>query len=247
MRLHKYIANCGYTSRRRAELLVQAGRVEVNGKVVTGLGTTIDVRKDKVSVNGEEISLPPPVTVVLNKPPRLITSTHDTHDRLTVMDILPKRLRNLGVVPVGRLDRDTEGLLILTNDGDLGHRLTHPSHETEKEYEAVVSGVPLEASLKRLQEGIRIDGKLTAPARVVSARRIGAGSRVRIVIHEGRKRQVRRMFEAVGHKVLELKRIRVGGLSLGDLPTGQWRELTAREIKALCRRSRAEKAPGKRT
>ena len=236
MRLHKFIANCGYTSRRRAELLIQAGRVRVNGNVLTSLGATVDVRRDKVTVNGDEISLPPSLTIVLNKPPRLITSTHDTHDRLTVMDILPKRMRSLGVLPVGRLDQDTEGLLILTNDGDLSHRIAHPSFETEKEYEAVVSGRPSQEALRRFQSGVRIEGEMTAPAQVLSLESLepgGDSSRIRVVLHEGKKRQVRRMFEAIGHKVVHLKRVRIGGLSLGDLPVGEWRELNPEEILAL--------------
>lgn len=234
MRLHKFIANCGYTSRRRAELLIQAGRVTVNGKVRTSLGTTIDAGADRVEVNGERISLPPPTTIILNKPAGLITSTHDTHDRLTVMDVLPRGLTSLGVLPAGRLDQETEGLLVLTNDGDLAHRITHPSYETEKEYEAVVDGRPDKAAQERLAKGIWIEGEKTAPARVLSVKPEGEGSRVRIVIHEGRKRQVRRMLETVGHPVRHLKRIRIAGLSLGDLPVGSWRKLNHEEIEALC-------------
>ncbi len=235
MRLHKYIANCGYTSRRRAELLIQAGRVQVNGKVLKSLGTVIDPREDAVLVNGEEISPPEPMTIVFNKPAGIITSTHDTHDRLTVMDILPKSLRDRGVLPAGRLDQDTEGLLILTNDGDLGHHITHPRYETEKEYDALVAGTPAPAGLKRLEAGVRIEGEMTSPARIESVVPEGAATRVRVVIREGKKRQVRRMFEAIGSDVLHLRRVRIGGLQLGDLPPGEWRELTEKEIKALTR------------
>lgn len=245
MRLHKFIANCGTTSRRRAELLIQAGRVTVNGKVLTSLGTTIDLRKDRVAVNGEEISLPPPTTIILNKPAGIITSTHDTHERLTVMDILPRSLRALGVLPAGRLDQDTEGLLVLTNDGDLSHRITHPSYETEKEYEAVVEGRPGGTAIERLSSGIRIEGEMTAPARVLSVDAEEDGSRIRIVIHEGRKRQVRRMLEAVGHPVRSLKRLRIAGLALGDLPAGSWRTLSAEEIRALCREPSPSRTPRK--
>lgn len=233
MRLHKFIANCGYTARRRAELLIEAGRVRVNGEVVTGLGTTVRPGKDEVTVNGEPISLPRPMTILLHKPPRLITSTHDTHDRLTVMDILPRSLRALGVLPVGRLDQDTEGLLVLTNDGDLSHRITHPSYETEKEYEAAVAGRPSREALRRFETGIRIEGEMTAPARVLSVMDEEAACRIHVVIHEGKKRQVRRMFEALGHPVLHLKRVRIGKLRLGDLPLGEWRELGPEEIRAL--------------
>jgi len=233
VRLHKYIANCGYTSRRRAELLIQAGRVQVNGKVVTSLGTTIEPGKDRVLLNGEEVLPSKPVTIILNKPAGIITSTHDTHERLTVMDILPRRLRSLGVLPAGRLDLDTEGLLVLSNDGDLGHRITHPRYETEKEYDALVSGRPAPTALGQIEKGVRIDGEMTAPARIESVTPAGGSTRVRIVIREGRKRQVRRMFEAIGSDVLELKRVRIGGLRLGDLPTGEWRELGEEEVRDL--------------
>ena len=233
MRLHKYIANCGYTSRRRAELLIQAGRVQVNGKVLTSLGTTIDPETEIILVNGERIQPPTPMTIVFNKPAGVITSTHDTHDRLTVMDILPKSLRDRGVLPAGRLDQDTEGLLVLTNDGDLAHEITHPRYETEKEYQSIVTGSPSPESLGRLEKGVRIEGEMTAPARIESVEPDGSATRVHIVIHEGKKRQVRRMFETIGHPVLQLKRVRVGGLRLGDLPTGEWRELTKDEISTL--------------
>ncbi|MBI4602913.1 MAG: rRNA pseudouridine synthase [Planctomycetes bacterium] len=243
MRLHKYIGNCGYTSRRRAELLIQAGRVHVNGKLVTSLGVTVDPARDKVLVNGEEISPPAPMSIVLNKPAGIITSTHDTHERLTVMDVLPRSLILRGVVPAGRLDQDTEGLLVLTNDGDLAHRITHPRYETEKEYEALVTGAPSREGLKRLEAGIRLDGELTAPARVDGVQPEGAAARVRVVLREGKKRQIRRMFEAIGHPVIQLRRIRIGGFSLGDLPAGEWRELSQDDVAALTCAERPRAAP----
>jgi 23S rRNA pseudouridine2605 synthase len=231
-RLHKYIANCGYTSRRRAELLIQAGRVQVNGQVVTGLGTLIDSRKDQVVVN-EELLIPPErVTIMLHKLPGYITSTHDTHERLTVMDLLPRQMRERGVLPVGRLDQDTSGLLILTNEGDLNHRITHPSFEIEKEYLAEVMGRPSEAAIRRLMSGIEIEGQMTAPARVHEIVPIQGGVRLKVVISEGRKRQIKRMFDAIGHPVRSLCRIRIGGLLLGKLPPGQWRKLEPAEIQA---------------
>ncbi|MBI4583821.1 MAG: rRNA pseudouridine synthase, partial [Planctomycetes bacterium] len=233
VRLHKYIANCGYTSRRRAELLIQAGRVKVNGEVVTSLGSTIDPAKDRVLVNGDPIQPPERLTVMFHKPSEVITSTHDTHDRLTVMDLLPKRFRELGVFPVGRLDQDTEGLLILTNDGDLHHRIAHPRHEIDKEYAAEVEGLPPEETLLKFAEGIVIEGRKTAPARVLAVVRKERTAAVTVVITEGRKRQVRRMFEAVGHPVIHLRRVRVGNLGLGKLPRGEWRKLHPAEIEAL--------------
>lgn len=245
MRLHKFIANCGYTSRRRAELLIQAGRVTVNGKVVRGLGAKVRPDRDSVAINGETISLPAPLTIALNKPAGIITSTHDTHERLTVMDLLPRTVQQLGVVPAGRLDQDTEGLLVLTNDGDLGHRITHPRYETEKEYEAVVRGQPSQRALKRLEGGVLLEGERTAPARIAQVEASGGLTTVHIVIREGKKRQVRRMFAAIGHEVVHLSRRRIGRLHLGDLPLGEWRELSSEEIADLVGGPDPESDPAK--
>ena len=216
----------------------------VNGRVQRSLGTTIDPEEDKVTVNGEEISLPAPLTILFNKPPGVITSTHDTHERLTVMDLLPRSLRLRGVLPVGRLDQDTQGLLVLTNDGDLAHRITHPRYETEKEYEALVLGTPSQGGLRRIEAGMILDGEKTSPARILSVsspppeglppEHVNEPCRmVRLVIHEGKKRQVRRMFEVIGNKVIRLRRLRIGGLSIGNLPEGQWREVGPDELKLL--------------
>lgn len=246
MRLHKYIASCGFTSRRRAELLIQAGRVAVNDRVETSLGTTIRPGKDRISVNGETISPPPARTIVFCKPAGCITSTHDTHERLTVVDLLPRSLRDAGVQPAGRLDLDTEGLLILTNDGDLAHRITHPSYETEKEYEAWVVGSPDEASLERLRKGIRLDDGMTSPAEVERLERAGGRSRVKVTIHEGRKRQVRRMLQAIGHEVVALRRVRIGGLLLGNLAPGGWRDLLPEELPLLTGGGAGKKAGPRR-
>ena len=245
VRLHKYIGNCGYTARRRAELLIQAGRVQVNGRVVTELGTSIRPGKDEVRINGDIVTPVAPVTILFHKPPGCITSTHDTHERLTVMDLLPRRMMAQGVKPVGRLDQDTAGLLILTSDGDLNHRVTHPRYEIEKEYEAVVRGRPSREALLRLEKGIDIEGKLTEPARVTLAQplpqHMGSRTRVRLVIHEGRKRQVKKMFDAIAHPVEQLARIRVGGLEIGDLAPGAWRPLAAEEILLLTRGADGER------
>ncbi len=232
MRLHKFIANCGYTSRRRAELLIQAGRVQVNGHIVRELGSTIDPSKDRVSINGDRIVPPEKMTIMLNKLPGFITSTHDTHDRLTVMDLLPRRMRDLGVMPVGRLDQDTRGLLILTNDGDLNHRITHPRYEIEKEYLVEVEGNPSPDALRRIEDGITIDGEKTAPARILNVELQKSTTRLKVAISEGRKRQIKKMFEAVGYPVISLWRIRIGGLKLGKLAPGEWRKLHPSEIEA---------------
>ena len=232
MRLHKYIAACGYTSRRRAELLIQAGRVEVNGKHLTSLGSTVK-KEDVITVNGEIISLPDPKTILFNKPPGIITSTHDTHERLTVMDYLPPALIEIGVLPIGRLDRETEGLLLLTNVGELNHRITHPSFEIEKEYVALVNGKPAREALEKLAAGVKIEKHQTAPAKILKTVADGNNTQVVLVIHEGKKRQVRRMFEAVGQKVLRLARTRVGNLRLQGLDPSAWRDAETRELRGL--------------
>ena len=233
MRLHRYIAHCGYCSRRRAELLIEAGRVDVNRKVVRVVGSIVNPARDEVRINGEPITPPAPLTILFNKPPNVITSTHDTHNRLTVMDLLPKSILDRGVLPVGRLDLDTEGLLILTNDGDLSHRITHPSFETEKEYDATVASRPRQSDLERLEKGVRIEDGLTAPARILSVKPVGNATRIKVVIHEGKKRQVRRMFEVIGHIVSRLQRVRIGKLELGELKATEWRALSEEEIRGL--------------
>lgn len=232
MRLHKYIAACGYTSRRRAELLIQAGRVLVNGKSLMSLGTTVK-QGDVVTVNDEVLSIPEPKTILFNKPPGIITSTHDTHERLTVMDYLPPALLKLGILPIGRLDRETEGLLLMTNIGELNHRITHPSFEIEKEYVALVNSRPSKDTLDQLAAGVQIDDHLTAPARILQVVEDGNNTQVALVIHEGKKRQIRRMFEAVGHKVLRLARTRVGSIRLDGLEHCAWRDARAGELRSM--------------
>jgi 23S rRNA pseudouridine2605 synthase len=241
VRLHKYIANCGYTSRRRAELLIQAGRVRVNGSMVTEMGFSVNAGTDKVTINGDRITPPERLTIMLHKLPGFISSTHDTHERLTVMDLLPRRMREIGVMPVGRLDLDTTGLLILSNDGDLNHRITHPSYEIEKEYVAEVEGAPRPEAIHRLQSGIPIEGEMTAPARVFDIQTQAGRTRLHVVISEGRKRQIKKMFDAVGHPVLSLARIRVGGLLLGKLHPGDWRKLHPGEVEAILGKKGAAK------
>ena len=233
MRLHKYIANCGYTSRRRAELLIHAGRVKVNGTIVTEMGFDMDPEKDRVSINDDRVTPPERLTIILHKLPGYISSTHDTHDRLTVMDLLPRRMREIGVMPVGRLDQDTTGLLVLTNDGTLNHRITHPSFEIEKEYVAEVEGSPSREALHRIEEGILLEGEKTAPAKVFDIQPLGGRTRLHVVISEGRKRQIKKMFDALGHPVISLGRVRIGDLKLGNLPPGQWRKLHPGEIEAV--------------
>lgn len=225
-RLQKVLARAGLGSRRVCEDLIADGRVTVNGSV-SQLGDRVDVDVDLVEVDGAAIGLRPDlVHYLLNKPAGVVTTAADTHGRPTVLDLVPASPR---VHPVGRLDLDTEGLLLLTNDGELTHRLTHPSYGVEKEYLAEVEGTPSRGALRRLREGIELDDGPTAPAVASSP----APGMVRLTIHEGRNRQVRRMCDAVGHPVRRLVRTRIGPLRDSDLAPGAWRPLTVDEVRAL--------------
>ena len=225
-RLQKVLAQAGIGSRRVAEDLIDAGRVTVNGEVVS-LGVRVDVEHDEVAVDGAVIGVRAGlVHYLLNKPPGVITSMDDPQGRPTVATLVPDEPR---VYPVGRLDFDTEGLLILTNDGVLTHRLTHPSFGVDKEYLAHVEGHPSRGALRRLRDGVELDDGVTSPAK---AALVGTDV-IRLVIHEGRNRQVRRMCEAVGHPVLRLVRTRIGTLTDASLAPGDWRPLTQDEVRAL--------------
>jgi 23S rRNA pseudouridine2605 synthase len=225
-RLQKVLARAGLASRRVCEDLVAEGRVTVNGEVAE-LGRRVDAERDVIEVDGALVPTAPGlVYYALNKPAGVVTTAADTHGRPTVVDLVPAEPR---VFPVGRLDADSEGLLLLTNDGELTHRLTHPSFGVEKEYVASVEGDPSPAALRRLREGIELDDGPTAPAKVA---RLEAGV-VRITIHEGRNRQVRRMCEAVGHPVTRLVRTRIGPLADRRLKPGEWRPLSGAEVRAL--------------
>ncbi len=233
-RLHKYIAGCGHCSRRKAELLIQAGLVYVNDRVATDLGFKIDPDKATVTINGEKVEPPTPLTMILNKPAGFITSTHDTHERLTVMDLLPKSAITRGVLPVGRLDLETEGLLVFTNDGDLQHRITHPRYTCTKTYRAALNRAPSPDQLNELRAGVFLPevGKKTSPAEVeLLPNQAKPVAEVRI--GEGMKRQVRRMFETQNIRVVHLERTAIVDVTLGDLPRGSWRELTETEIASL--------------
>ncbi len=234
VRLHKYIANCGYCSRRHAELLIQAGLVEVNGQKIEEMGLQINPDKDKVTINGDSIEQPPKLTIMLHKPTNFITSTNDTHERLTVMDLLPKRMRDWGVFPVGRLDFETEGLLILTNDGELSHKLAHPSFECEKEYFVRAKGDLNRKHFDRLTNGsIVVENSKVKPAVVSNINKSNGDTEFHIIIKEGKKRQIRMMVKEVGSEVKYLKRIRMSDLLLGDLPRGKYKELTPNDLKKL--------------
>jgi 23S rRNA pseudouridine2605 synthase len=225
-RLQKVLARSGFGSRRVCEDLIAAGRVTVNGDVAV-LGRRVDAEADRVEVDGVPVSVREGlVHYLLHKPVGVVTTASDPQGRPTVIELVPSEPR---VFPVGRLDADSEGLLLLTNDGELTHRLTHPSFGVEKEYLAEVDGEPTPAEIRRLREGVELEDGMTAPARVTSV----APNLLRLTVHEGRNRQVRRMCAAVGHPVLRLVRIRIGTVTDRTLAPGEWRTLTAAELRSL--------------
>ena len=235
VRLQKIISAAGIASRRAAEKLIQEGRVQVNGTTVTELGTRADPDVDDIRVDERRVKQPQRHRYfLLNKPRGYVTTRSDPEHRPTVLDLL-KGVREY-VYPVGRLDFDSEGLLILTNDGDLAATLTHPSHEVERVYEAQVLGVPDGHDIDRLARGVVIEGRRTSPARVEllrERRTEGDTSVLRVTIHEGRTRQVRKMADAIGHPVRTLKRVRIGPIADRHLPPGSYRELTPNEVQKL--------------
>ncbi len=238
VRLNKYLAKCGVASRRRADELIAAGLVHVNGRVVTKLATLVD-EGNRVEVNGVAVAPPPESTyLLLHKPSGVVTTMRDPQGRPTVAELLPQGAR---VVPVGRLDYATSGVLLLTDDGELAHRLLHPRFGVEKTYRAAIGGRLSSDDVRRLSSGILLDDFRAAAAkvRVVATRRDRCI--VDVTLHEGRNRQVRRMFEALGHPVLALSRTRFGPLSLGELPPGRARPLTTKERAALERHRRPPK------
>jgi 23S rRNA pseudouridine2605 synthase len=224
MRLNAYLARAGVASRRKADELIKAGRVRVNGD--PGQLNTFVGAHDRVEVDGMPVAKQRLAYILLHKPVGVVTTASDPHGRPTVVELVEHESR---VVPIGRLDADTTGALLLTNDGDLAHRLAHPRYGVEKTYVADVEGEPDEASLRELAEGIELEDGRTAPARVHRL----APSRVELVLHEGRKRQVRRMLEAVGHPVVHLHRSDYAGLELQGLEPGRWRELEPSEVERL--------------
>ena len=226
MRLNADLARAGVASRRRADELIKAGRVRVNGEI--GQLNTFVERGDRVEVDGGEVAVQRLAYVLLHKPAGTVTTASDPQGRPTVVELvdLPER-----VVPVGRLDADTTGALLLTNDGQLAHRLAHPRYGVEKVYEAEVGGNPGDAILQQLRDGVELDDGMTSPAQV---RRLGPNT-LELIIHEGRNRQVKRMFDAVGHPVRSLHRSRYAGLTLEGLEPGQWRELEPSEVERLRR------------
>jgi len=235
IRLQKWLAMAGVASRRKAEEMITSGRVSLDGEVITALGAKADPSKSVLAVDGKPVEIvQDKVYIMLHKPEGVVTTVTDPYNRPTVMDYVPTATR---LYPVGRLDSDTSGLLLMTNDGEWAQKLTHPKHETKKTYVAVVQGVPSVVSLRIFRQGILIEGKKTAPAQIKLLEQMPIkgtktqNSKLLITIHEGRNHQVRKMCEAIGHKIVTLKRVEVGGLELGNLAKGKWRQLTAKEVK----------------
>ena len=226
MRLNAYLARAGVASRRKADELIRAGRVRVNGEL-GNLGTFVG-EGDAVELDGRPVAPQALAHVLLHKPADVVTTARDPQSRPTVVDLIQHPAR---VVPVGRLDADTTGALLLTNDGPLAHRLAHPRYEVDKVYEAEVEGRPSPETVRRLSEGVELEDGRTAPARI----RLLEPSRLELVLHEGRNRQVRRMCDAVGHPVKLLHRSRYADLGVEGLAPGEWRELTAEEVERLRR------------
>ena len=232
VRLQKLIAGSGLASRRKAEGLIAAGRVMVNGKIVTELGTRVNPERDHVKVDGKHLSAAQPfVYLMLNKPRNVVSTLDDPGGRTTVKDYL--RGVSVRVFPVGRLDFDSEGLMLLTNNGDLAQALLHPRYHVPKTYLIKVKGVLTDEDIAQLEQGVRLEDGMTSPAQVKKVRKVEANSWLEITIREGRKHQVKRMLESVGHPVIKLMRIRMGPLSLGHLEPGEFRFLTDREANAL--------------
>lgn len=232
VRLQKLIASTGLSSRRKAEMLIASGRVTVNGKVVTELGTKVDPERDHVKVDGKHLTAAQPfVYLMLNKPKNVMSTLDDPGGRTTVKDFL--RGVSVRVFPVGRLDFDSEGLMLLTNHGDLAQALLHPRYHVPKTYLIKVKGILTDEEIARLERGVRLDDGMTGPAFVKKVKKAEQNSWLELTIREGRKHQVKRMLEAIGHVVIKLVRIRMGPLSLGNLDPGEFRFLTDREANAL--------------
>jgi 23S rRNA pseudouridine2605 synthase len=240
-RLQKILAHAGVASRRKAEEMIQQGRVTVNGRIVTQLGTKVDPAHDDIRVDGGRLKIAPShVYVLLNKPAGVLSVMDDERGRRSLGDLVPLPVR---LYPVGRLDVNSEGLILLTDDGELANLLTHPRYEHEKEYRVLVSGHPAEKTLEAWRRGVILDGQRTAPAWVTTIRTDKDMTVLRIVMHEGRKRQIREVASLLGHPVRELVRVRMGPLHLDTLGSGQWRYLTGQEIHTLDALKRGQAGP----
>lgn len=232
MRLQKFLAMCGVASRRKAEEIIASGRVTVNGTTITEMGFSVDETKDTVTFDGKKLKPEENKRyIVLNKPKGYITSMSDQFDRPDITALISDIKER--VYPIGRLDYDTEGLLLLTNDGEFANAVAHPKKNIDKVYIAKIKGLFTEEIADKLRSGVTIDGKMTSPAKVTILKSEGNHSEVRVTIHEGRNRQVRKMFEAVSCRVLDLRRTAIGGFMLGNLQKGTWRDFTEAEKKLI--------------
>ncbi len=233
IRLQKYLAEAGIASRRKAEELIQQGKVKVNDVIVTELGTKVNPEKDKIEYEGKRIAIKEEkVYILLNKPIGYVTTAKDQFNRDSVLDLVKVRQR---IVPVGRLDMYTSGALLLTNDGDFIYQVTHPKHEIEKNYTVTIKGIITKTTIEMLKKGVKIEDYVTRPAKVkiLKIEEERNQSRLEITIHEGKNRQVRKMCETVGHKVLALHRSKIAGIGVKELPLGKWRYLSKNEINQI--------------
>ncbi len=232
IRLQKVIAQSGLTSRRQAELLMKQGLVTVNGAVVTVMGTCVDPKRDHIKVNGQHLKpAAPDIFIMINKPAGYVSTMKDPQGRPTIADLVEKK--SIRTFPVGRLDYDSEGLLLLTNNGDISQACLHPRFHVEKTYLVKIKGHVNASEIQQIEEGLQLEDGLTAPSKLRKIRKVSINSWVELTIHEGRNHQVKRMFEAINHPVLKLKRTKFGPLTLGKLPLGNSRHLTDREANAL--------------
>ena len=233
MRLQKFLAECGVASRRKCEQLIQQGKIKVNGVIVTELGTKVTPKKDTIIYNGKKLEIENNfVYILLNKPIGYVATAKDQFNRDTVLDLIKIKQR---IVPVGRLDMYTSGALLLTNDGQFVYKITHPKHEIEKTYNATVSGIVTNKDIEKLQQGVQIENYKTKPAKakILKIDKEKNISRIQIIIHEGKNRQVRKMCEAIGKKVVALHRSKIGSIEVKDLELGKWRYLTTKEVQSL--------------
>lgn len=232
MRLQKYMALCGVASRRKSEEMILQGRVKVNEEVIDKLGVSIEPERDIVKIDNKPIKIEKrKIYIILNKPVGYVTTVSDEHGRRKVLDLVQEI--NERIYPVGRLDYDSSGLLILTNDGDLAYKLTHPSSNISKKYIAKIKGTPTRDELDRFRKGIEIDGYVTAKARIDIIRRYVDCTIVQIEIHEGKNRQIRKMCEKINHPVIDLMRVEIGNIKIGKLKPGEWRHLSKYEVEYL--------------
>lgn len=244
VRLQRFLAQAGVTSRRKAEELIVKGLVRVNGKVVTELGTKVDPARDRVAVENRPVEPEAHVYVLMHKPKGTVTTLDDPDKRPTVMQLLDRERRQVRLYPVGRLDFNTEGVLLLTNDGELAHALMHPSRSVEKTYHVKLRGTPTQASLEELRSGIELDdGETTQPAEVtlIAPSEGGRNTWLEVTLHEGKNRQIHRMMEAIGHQVAKLHRVAYAGLTVEELPPGRSRDLTPKEVARLRKLAGLEK------